>query len=409
MKTRSWLDRYRITLALLVVAALGAAHPAQAYDQELKTLSKKIADKLAHAQKTNLAVVDLVNLEGGTTLLGRFLSEEIANDLGNSEKSFEIIDRSHLRSVMKEHKLASAGLIDKLTAATLGNLTGAQALVLGTITPFGDSIRVTVKVLDTKTSKQIASESTEFAKTKALEEMHDKPLPDDDEAQPAAKKGTKVAKAAAKVNEPEGEEESEPEDIIEVQGLKFRLVDCQKGGQSITCNLTVTSASRDANFYINKETRIFDQKSAEFKVGEGKIANGGSHTWGHCILGKTIVRGVETPIKLVYEDVSTSSKKLSSLELWFALDEYCSASKKISFRDVTLTGRSHQTASGGKHGEDAGDAGEGEGSLLDDAVGTVKDSMKNLIKGSFKKLQKKAKVPDPDDDPPADKDKPKSH
>jgi TolB-like protein len=408
MTHRSRLYRTLLTLALLLVSALSAARSAYAYDQELKVLSKKIAEKLAHAQKTNVAVVDLVNLEGGTTLLGRFLAEEIANDLGNSEKNFEIVDRTHLRTMMKEHKLSAGGFIDKLTATTVGNMTGAQALILGTITPFGDSLRITVKVLDTKTSHQIASESAEFAKIKALEEMYDKPLPED-EVKPAEKKDAKGSKIVKAAKQPEAEEEegaAEPENVIETQGLTFHLTGCNKGGQSVTCNLTVTSASRDLDFYINGGTRIFDQKSAEYKVGEGKIANGGNYRDGSCILGKTIVRGVETPVKLVFEDIAPGSKKLSSLEVWFDFGRYCWDSKKISFRDIALAAGSHQpVASGGKHGGVAGAEEEGKKTLLDDAVDTVKDGVRNLLKGGFKKLQKKAKVPDPDEEPAPEKPK----
>src|SRR5262249_33751886 len=80
-------------------------------------------------------------------------------------------DRTHLRAILQENKLSASGLIDPATARKLGQITGVEALVTGTITPFGDSVRVVIKVLDTETARIVAASSTEVAKTKTMEEL----------------------------------------------------------------------------------------------------------------------------------------------------------------------------------------------------------------------------------------------
>ena len=408
MSTQSWCRR-RICLvaALLTALAVGGGGAAHAFDSELKELAQKIAGKLAHAHKKTLAVVDLVNLEGGTTLLGRFLAEEIANDLGNSETSFEIVDRTHTNTLIKEHKLSSNGFIDKLTATTLGNMTGAQALVLGTITQFGDSLRITVKVVDTKTANQIAAESTEFAKTKALETMYATPLPDSNtELKTAEKKQPAAPVKPASTDS--GDEEEEPSNLIEVHGVRFDLAGCSRGVQTVTCRLTVQNRSRDILVYIGKATRMFSEAGGEFGVSEGTIANGGvlDGRRGDAFLAKKVVANVKTPVSLVFHDVNPRPKLISSLEIAFSLNEaqYAQQEEKISFRNVRLGAEGRRSvartaAPGGGTATQEGQPAGGDGSLVGTVIDSARDGLSGVITRGLGSLFKK-KPTDPPPPPP---------
>ena len=142
-----------------------------AYEQEIKSLSTAMAEKIAAAGKKTIAVVDFTDLQGNVTELGRFLAEEFSVALAGMGKGFEVVDRTHLKSILVEHKLSSTGIIDPQTARKLGQIIGVDALITGTITPFGDSIRISVKVLDTATAKVVSASTANIAKTKAIEEL----------------------------------------------------------------------------------------------------------------------------------------------------------------------------------------------------------------------------------------------
>jgi hypothetical protein len=86
-------------------------------------------------------------------------------------KDFEVIDRTHLNIVLQEYKLASTGIINPQTAKKLGEIVGVQALVTGSITPFGDSVRLSAKVLDVSTARMIGGFSADIPRTKAVEEL----------------------------------------------------------------------------------------------------------------------------------------------------------------------------------------------------------------------------------------------
>lgn len=127
------------------------------YEREIKSLSSVMSENIIKAGKKTVAVVDFVDLQGNVTELGRFLAEEFSVALAGGGKGFEVVDRTHLKSILSEHKLSTTGLIDPQTARKLGQITGVGALLTGTVTPFGDSVRLSVKILDTSTAKVIGA------------------------------------------------------------------------------------------------------------------------------------------------------------------------------------------------------------------------------------------------------------
>lgn len=142
-----------------------------AYEKEIRAISSALAENIATSGKKSIAVVDFTDLQGNVTELGRFLSEEFSVALSESGKSFEVVDRSQLNSILKEQKFSLSGLVDRKTVQKIGTIAGVQCLVTGTITPFGDSIRLAVKVLDTSTARVIGGSRGDIAKTKAIEEL----------------------------------------------------------------------------------------------------------------------------------------------------------------------------------------------------------------------------------------------
>jgi TolB-like protein len=141
------------------------------YEKEIEQLSATMAEKIADKGKKTVAVVDFTDLEGNVTQLDRFIAEEFSVALAGAGKGFRVIDRTHLKSIIKENKLSATGLIDPATARKLGKIAGVDALVTGTLTPFGDNVRVTVKVLDSDTADIIDAAKSKFAKTQAIDEM----------------------------------------------------------------------------------------------------------------------------------------------------------------------------------------------------------------------------------------------
>ena len=98
------------------VLAISASTIALCQDKEIKALASTLAENLAKTPNKSVAVVDFTDLQGNVTELGRFLAEEISVALANTDRGIEVIDRTHLKALLREHKLASTGVIDPATA-----------------------------------------------------------------------------------------------------------------------------------------------------------------------------------------------------------------------------------------------------------------------------------------------------
>jgi TolB-like protein len=144
---------------------------AQGLDTQLKPLVDEVVAGAEQAGVMRLTVADFADLQGRTTELGRFVAEELGTSLVLAKAKFGVIDRANLRTILAEHKLSMSGLVNPNTAKKLGEIAGVDGIVTGTITPLGDSVRITVKVIATDTAMVVAAARSDVARTSAVEEL----------------------------------------------------------------------------------------------------------------------------------------------------------------------------------------------------------------------------------------------
>lgn len=127
------------------------------FDLKLSSMADSIANKINSKGKKKVAVWDFIDNDGQVTSLGKYIAEELSVDLTNAAITYNMIDRNHLSTIMKEHQLNAEGFIDINTAKELGKINAVDAIVTGTISIFPDKIKVSIKVLDTETALIIAA------------------------------------------------------------------------------------------------------------------------------------------------------------------------------------------------------------------------------------------------------------
>jgi len=253
----------------IIVIVLFQPYISWAYEKEIRELSSVMAENIAKAGKTRIAVVDFTDLQGNVTELGRFIAEELAVALLEKKQGFEIVDRTHLQTLIKEHKLSATGLIDPATAQKLGQIAGVDALVTGSITPFGDSIRITVKILDITTAKLIGAVAANIPKTKAIEELLDKGIGNGfqmDTGSAASSDTISSGKA------------------VEVDGFIFKPGICTRKGSDIVCNISIMNngdEDRELTIYSSiAQSSLVDNWGNKYEIGV-KIGNRGTgFGWG---------------------------------------------------------------------------------------------------------------------------------
>jgi TolB-like protein len=272
------------------------------FDKEIDQLSGNLAEKIAAAGKKKIAVVDFTDLDGSVTELGRFLAEEFSTALAGTGKGFIVVDRIHLKTLLKEHKLSSTGLIDQNTIRQLGKIAGVDALITGSLTPLGESVRINVKVLDIETAAVIEANRGNIAMTDAIKDLMRKGI-----ITPASTaSGSSITPIRARV---------ETVQKIEEQNFVFEAIGCKVSGKNVTFSLLITNKDKDGNFYIYfKNTSLYDDFGNEYPV--KKIQLGSAiQTSDYSYVGKVLFSGVPTRTFLTFEDVSPQATMGSAVVL----------------------------------------------------------------------------------------------
>ncbi|MGH1485704.1 MAG: FlgO family outer membrane protein [Cellvibrionaceae bacterium] len=275
-----------------------------AYEKEIDNVSFTMAERISKQGKKRIAVVDFTDLKGNVTELGRFLAEEIAVSIMGRNPSFSTIDRTHLKSIMKEHKLSETGVIDPDTARKIGKIAGVDGLVTGTLTPFGDSIRITLKVLDTQSAEIIDAQRTNIAKTTAIEELLAVELTpaNNNTAQPPKPKRKKTTLATVAEKKAGN-------------GLTVKLKKCTRAGNNTKCNFIIVSEKDNFTNYLYKKSRVIDNEGNEFAA---KILTlGDISTNRHNYISKVFPKGIPMKASVEFTGLTEESEYLALLEVHF--------------------------------------------------------------------------------------------
>lgn len=92
----------------------------------------------AESAKPILAVMKFQDETGAMPFqggIGRVVTNMLASEIA-ARDAFTVVERRKLRAVLEEQDLAESGLLKPGDGAKIGQLTGAQYLVMGTITAF---------------------------------------------------------------------------------------------------------------------------------------------------------------------------------------------------------------------------------------------------------------------------------
>ena len=160
-------------VALFASSLLGGRALAADYNQELTRIGKELTQCLSGPTRLKVAAVDFTDLQGGVTELGRLLAEELSTELTivSGRQGPQVVDRNHLATVLKEHELGASGLIDPETTKQLGQFAGIDIVITGNVLALEDSIRMTVKAIETETATVACASRGEFPKTMVMREM----------------------------------------------------------------------------------------------------------------------------------------------------------------------------------------------------------------------------------------------
>jgi TolB-like protein len=267
-----------VFMAAIVLFLSGSSSCALA--QDMRPTAAALAAKIAASGRKTVAVVDFTDLQGCVTELGRFMAEDISVALLENAKGFDVIDRTNLKILMQEHKLASTGIIDPATARKLGQVAGVDALITGTISPLSDSVHVSAKVLDAESAKMLGGVTAEIPRTRAVDELLAKGVANCGNSSTESLGGSQIPGGGAEASQKPGQHAGQDiakSSSIEIQQFLFSFRDCLRSEDSVECSGTVTNrGERDQgiNIWTSDRTYLVDDTGQQSKAVTARLGAG---------------------------------------------------------------------------------------------------------------------------------------
>lgn len=131
-------------------------------DKDKKIVSIEKPKIIIKGKKVNIGIIEFqsLNEEAKKDDLGKIVSEMLTTSFVNSD-SFKIIEREQLEKVMQEFQLSQSGIIDTSYAKQIGKITGADAIVTGSVTKIGDDLRLDARIIDVESGIILTAEKSE--------------------------------------------------------------------------------------------------------------------------------------------------------------------------------------------------------------------------------------------------------
>ncbi len=312
------------SFALLLFLSLPGWSAASGYEREIQSLADEMNNKIRAATKKTVAVVDMTDLNGNVTELGRFLAEELSVTLTERANGFEVVDRNRLAAILREQRLSASGLVDPQTVRQLGKIAGVEALALGSLTAFGETVHVTVKIIDVDTAKMIGSSRADVPRGGAIDEMLGKTVvaetPATTTASPAGT-STKLAVVRQK-----------PEPVLDHKFV-FELQGCELSGQAISCRMLIQNGGPDRVLKLGLgPTRLYDNLGNAYHPDSISVANSvetSRSDWAE----QTLIYGVPTPATLIFRGIVPETSSISQLSIGLATENERFG---VAFRNISI-------------------------------------------------------------------------
>ena len=213
--------------------------PKATLDSQLDLLISQIVNSLAQNEKSKIAVMDFVDMQGQVTNLGRYMSEELTTRLYLTGQ-FEVIERQLLDKIVQEQQISMTGMVDESSAVELGKILGVDAIASGTIGDLGKSVKVNARLISAESGKLFSVASVEIPKTDKVKVLLSESISNTttNATTNGATNATMKSKAAAS-------------QTVKKEGYTFELLEARKEGQTAICKMKITNTTQEDKTLAN--------------------------------------------------------------------------------------------------------------------------------------------------------------
>jgi TolB-like protein len=132
------------------------------FDKALNSISTDLSEKLNVLNKKRIVVLYATDVNKSQTTIGKYLADGISVDIVNNPGAFQVFNRDNLEAIAGAKKLIAEGYINAAKAKELGQMLSVDVIVVGTYTVLSNSVKLTLKALDSSSGFVIAASSKDL-------------------------------------------------------------------------------------------------------------------------------------------------------------------------------------------------------------------------------------------------------
>lgn len=125
-------------------------------DKLLRDLQISLIKDLELKEPKTIAVLTFQPMGRSAPSLGVLLTEEMTAQLFG-QGFWKLVERQRLDQLLKEQGFGQSALANAETALNLGKLAGAEAILVGSYTEFGDSLRLHLRLISVESGTVLAA------------------------------------------------------------------------------------------------------------------------------------------------------------------------------------------------------------------------------------------------------------
>jgi TolB-like protein len=170
------MTRWKPVVVLVALVGLGAVAHAEAQDlaTALRTLAAQL-DAVTELRGKNVGVAGFPTTGGRLTELSAFVADQFDEAIVGraANGGFTVISRAQLCQVIREYKLWIDDRFDAAASKKIGNLSPADFLIAGQLTPLGRTATLSASLVDTRTGRLLWKRSATFGVNEDIKRLID--------------------------------------------------------------------------------------------------------------------------------------------------------------------------------------------------------------------------------------------
>lgn len=212
---------------------LAQAAPEKTLDRGVESLAQQIASSMPAEKRPLTAVLDFNDLSGNVSAFGRLISEELVTKLFQT-KRVRVVERGLLEKALNELKFNLSEVVDPARAKQLGKQVGADAIVIGTITDLGSTVKINARLIEVEKGDILAAAGAEVTKDGVVARLMSQILTSPGKGPATSPPAAKTAEASPAPSPP-----APTKDLpkFENQGIRITVKSLKKEGNVVKVDL----------------------------------------------------------------------------------------------------------------------------------------------------------------------------